>query len=63
MGSLTHKNLPLAIFLEEADLELSCMVWQHQQQGQNDQIISSLGIGVVRFNGELELARCKRLRL
>lgn len=30
------------------------MVWQHQQQGQQRQIISSLGIGVVRFNGELE---------
>ena len=54
MGSLTHKNLPLAIFLEEADLGYPAWSGSTNSKVSNDQIISSLGIGVVRFNGELE---------
>ncbi len=54
MGSLTHQNLPLAIFLEEADLGYPA--WSGGRSGKvsNDQIISSLGIGIVRFNEETE---------
>ena len=54
MGSLTHKNLPLAIFLEEADLGYPAWSGSTNSKVSNDQIISSLGIGVVRFNDELE---------
>ena len=56
MGSLTHKNLPLAIFLEEADLGYPAWSGSTNSKVSNDQIISSLGIGVVRFNVELELS-------
>lgn len=54
MGSLTHKNLPLAIFLEEADLGYPAWGGSTTSKVSNDQIISSLGIGIVRFNDELE---------
>lgn len=54
MGSLTHKNLPLAIFLEEADLGYPAWSGSTSSNVSNDQIISSLGIGIVRFNDELE---------
>ena len=54
MGSLTHQNLPLAIFLEEADLGYPAWSGSTTSKVSNDQIISSLGIGIVRFNDELE---------
>ena len=54
MGSLTHKNLPLAIFLEEADLGYPAWSGSTTSNASNEQIISSLGIGIVRFNDELE---------
>ena len=54
MGSLTHKNLPLAIFLEEADLGYPAWSGSTNSKVSNDQILSSLGIGIVRFNDELE---------
>ena len=54
MGSLTHQNLPLAIFLEEADLGYPAWGGSTTSKVSNDQIISSLGIGIVRFNDELE---------
>lgn len=49
--SLTHQNLPLAMFLETPDLGFPA--WSGSQSGRvsNDQIISSLGLGIVRFNG------------
>lgn len=50
MLSLTHKNLPLAIFLEKADLGYAAWSGSRTQSVSNAQIISSLGIGVVRFN-------------
>ncbi|WP_294852404.1 hypothetical protein [uncultured Oscillibacter sp.] len=50
MASLTHKNLPLAIFLEEADLGYPAWSGSKTQKVSNAEIISSLGIGVVRFN-------------
>ena len=54
MGSLTHKNLPLAIFVEEADLGYPAWSGSTNSKVSNDQIILSLGIGVVRFPGEPE---------
>ena len=54
MGSLTHQNLPLAIFLEEADLGYPAWSGSTTSKASNEQIISSLGIGIVRFNDELE---------
>ena len=50
MTSLTHKNLPLAIFLEEADLGYPAWSGSKTQSVTNDQIIASLGLGIVRFN-------------
>ena len=49
MTSLTHKNLPLAIFLEEADLGYPAWSGSKTQTVTNDQIIASLGLGIVRF--------------
>lgn len=54
MTSLTHKNLPLSIFLEEADLGYPAWSGSTNSTVSNDQIISSLGIGIVRFNAETE---------
>lgn len=50
MLSLTHKNLPLAIFLEKADLGYPAWSGSTTQKVSNSDIISALGIGVVRFN-------------
>ena len=50
MLSLTHKNLPLAIFLEKADLGYPAWSGSKSQSVSNATIISSLGIGVVRFS-------------
>ena len=54
MTSLTHKNLPLAIFLEEADLGYPAWSGSTNSRVSNEDILSSLGIGIVRFNDELE---------
>lgn len=54
MTSLTHKNLPLAIFLEEADLGYPAWSGSTTSRVSNEDILSSLGIGIVRFNDELE---------
>lgn len=49
MGSLTHKNLPLAIFLETSDLGYPAWTGNTSQKVSDADIISSLGIGIVRF--------------
>ena len=49
MGSLTHKNLPLAIFLETSDLGYPAWSSNTSQKVSDADIISSLGIGIVRF--------------
>lgn len=53
LGNLTHKNLPLAMFLEYDDLGFPA--WSGSTSGfvSNSQIISSLGLGIVRFTDEL----------
>ena len=50
LGSLTHKNLPLAIFLEEADLGYAAWSGSRTDKASNSDILASLGIGIVRFN-------------
>ncbi|OME30052.1 hypothetical protein NSS98_22640 [Paenibacillus sp. FSL E2-0274] len=49
MVSLTHQNLPLAIFLETPDLGFPAWDGPSNSRVSNDQIISSLGLGIVRF--------------
>lgn len=49
MGSLTHKNLPLALFLETPDLGYPAWSGSRSTHASNSDIISSLGIGIVRF--------------
>lgn len=49
MKSLSHKNLPLAMFLERADLGYPAWTGTTTQTVSNDTIISYLGLGVVRF--------------
>ena len=50
MPSLSHKNLPLAIFLETSDLGFPAWTGSKTERVSNESIISSLGIGIVRFN-------------
>jgi len=49
MGSLTHKNLPLAIFLRTTDLGYPAWSGSRTSHASNSDILSSLGIGIVRF--------------
>ncbi|MCI9050872.1 MAG: hypothetical protein HFI05_02950 [Lachnospiraceae bacterium] len=50
MVSLTHKNLPLAMFLETADLGFPAWNGSITQAQSDDTIIANLGVGVVRFS-------------
>lgn len=49
MPSLTHKNLPLAMFLETSDLGFAAWDGPTDEKVTDNQIISSLGLGIVRF--------------
>lgn len=51
MGRLTRKNLPLSIFLERDDPDLGYRAWTGSTttKAANEDIIASLGIGIVRF--------------
>ena len=51
MVSLSHKNLPLAMFLETADLGYPAWRGSTTTAASDTDIISSLGLGIVRFNG------------
>jgi hypothetical protein len=50
MVSLSHKNLPLAMFLETADLGYPAWDGSKTTAASDADIISSLGVGIVRFN-------------
>ena len=50
MVSLSHKNLPLAMFLETSDLGYPAWDGSTTTAASNTDIISSLGLGIVRFN-------------
>ncbi|MCD7966739.1 MAG: hypothetical protein LUG90_13390 [Clostridiaceae bacterium] len=49
MTSLTHKNLPLSMFLEYSDLGISAWGGSTTGKQSNADIISSLGVGIVWF--------------
>lgn len=55
MVSLTHKNLPLAMFLEVGDLGYPAWGGSKTSSASNADIKSSLGLGVVRFTEQPEL--------
>ncbi len=48
-GPLSHKNLPLAMFLEESDLGYSAWTGATNAKATDSDIISYLGIGIVSF--------------
>lgn len=49
MTSLTHKNLPLAMYLEYSDLGFADYSGPTNKTCSNDTIIAYLGMGIVRF--------------
>lgn len=49
MTSLTHKNLPLAMYLEYSDLGFAAYFGPTNKTCSNDTIIACLGMGIVRF--------------
>ncbi len=49
MVSLSHKNLPLSIFLEYSDLGFPAYKGSTSSARPNDTIIACLGLGIVRF--------------
>lgn len=50
MISLTHKNLPLAMFLETPDLGFPAWGGSTTDKQNDDTIIAQLGLGIVRFS-------------
>lgn len=54
MGSLTAKNLPLAMFLETPDLGYPAWSGATNKNVSNADIKSSLGLGIVRFEEQTE---------
>jgi len=54
MKSLTHKNLPLAMFLEVSDLGYPVWSGSRSDVVSDSDIISSLGLGIVRFTEKTE---------
>jgi hypothetical protein len=54
MGKLTHKNLPLALFLDTSDLGYPAWSGSTTQKVSNSDILSSLGIGIVRFSDDID---------
>lgn len=50
MTSLTHQNLPLAMFLKTSDLGYPAWGGTRTGRVSDEDIISSLGLGIVRFN-------------
>lgn len=50
MVSLTHKNLPLSMFLDTPDLGYPAWTGSRDERVSDSTIISSLGLGIVRFS-------------
>lgn len=50
MVSLTHKNLPLSMFLETPDLGFPAWSGSTTEKQNDDTIIAQLGLGIVRFS-------------
>lgn len=55
MVSLSHKNLPLAMFLEKPDLGYESWNGSTNSAATNNQIISCLGLGIIKFNEKEEV--------
>ena len=55
MPSLTHKNLPLALFLEHDDAGFLAWTGSKTEKVSDDDIIAYLGIGTVRFREEPDI--------
>lgn len=53
MPSLSHKNLPLSIFLETSDLGFPAWSGSRTERATNESIIEALGVGIVRFNEQV----------
>ncbi|SHO54181.1 hypothetical protein [Anaerocolumna xylanovorans] len=56
MVSLTHKNLPLSLFLEYPDLGFPAWDGPTTLKVSNAEIISSLGLGIVKYKEEPEIS-------
>lgn len=55
MVDLSHKNLPLSMFLEYPELGFEEYTGSTNTRKSNGEIINNLGLGIIRFNGiELE---------
>jgi hypothetical protein len=54
MKTLSHKNLPMAIFLEKPDLGYPAWTGSTSVAASNSDIIAALGIGIVRFTDVTE---------
>jgi hypothetical protein len=54
MGTLTHKNLPLSMFLETSDMAYPAWAGSTSGTAANADILASLGLGIVRFEEEPE---------
>ncbi len=52
MGSLTHKNLPFAMFLERPDLGYAAWNGSTASAVSNNTILTCLGLGIVRFGNQ-----------
>ena len=50
LPSLSHKNLPLAMFLETSDLGYPAWSGSKTEKANDEDIIRALGLGIVRFN-------------
>lgn len=53
MASLTHKNLPLAMFLEKPDLGYPAWSGAITKAVSNDTILNCLGLGIVKFSDNI----------
>ena len=52
MGPLSHKNLPLAMFLEKDDLGYTAWTGSKKSYMTDSDIIQYLGVGIVSFKHE-----------
>ena len=55
LPSTVHRNLPLALFLETPDLGIPAWTGSSTAYVNDDQILSSLGIGIVSYEGLPEI--------
>jgi len=53
MTSLTHQNLPLALFLERSDLGIPAFTGNPTARQSNNTILRYLGVGIVSYSDEL----------